>query len=65
MRGSGKSTWAAEQFAKATRINLLNESVFQAHLREARLFRDQLLALPSKSWVVVDEVQRLPCNLVL
>lgn len=60
MRGVGKSTWAAEHFSEAVRVDLLRESVFQSHLANANLFRETLAPLPRGSWVVVDEVQRLP-----
>jgi predicted AAA+ superfamily ATPase len=59
-RGVGKSTWARHQFPKAPRIDLLDEGVFQSHLRSPELFGQELRRLPRGSWVVVDEIQRLP-----
>lgn len=59
-RGSGKSTWVRQHFAKAPRFDLLDESLFHDLLRYPSLFANQLRGLPARSWVVVDEVQRLP-----
>jgi uncharacterized protein len=63
MRGVGKSTWARQAFPDAPRFDLLDEGVFHSYLRDAGLFGRQLAALPAGSWVVVDEVQRLPALL--
>jgi predicted AAA+ superfamily ATPase len=59
-RGVGKSTWARQHFAKAHRIDLLDEGRYQSLLAEPRLFADELRAVRRGSWVVVDEVQRVP-----
>jgi predicted AAA+ superfamily ATPase len=63
VRGVGKSTWARWQFPKAPRIDLLDEGVFQSYLRRPDLFGQELRRQPRGSWVVVDEVQRLPALL--
>jgi len=63
VRGVGKSTWAKRQFPKAPRIDLLDEGVFQSYLRAPALFGQELRRLPRGSWVVVDEIQRLPALL--
>ena len=63
VRGVGKSTWARRQFPKAPRIDLLDEGVFQSYLRAPALFGQELRRLPRGSWVVVDEIQRLPALL--
>jgi uncharacterized protein len=63
VRGVGKSTWARRQFPKAPRIDLLDEGVFQSYLRAPVLFGQELRRLPRGSWVVVDEIQRLPALL--
>ncbi|MBM3318532.1 MAG: ATP-binding protein [Candidatus Eisenbacteria bacterium] len=60
MRGVGKTTWARDRFPDAHWIDLLREDVYQSHLVETRLFRRELAHLPPGSWVVVDEIQRLP-----
>jgi len=59
-RGTGKSTWIREHFPKAKTFNLLDEGLYQRLLADVTLFSRELLALPRGSWVVVDEVQRLP-----
>ncbi len=60
VRGVGKSTWAREQFPDAPRIDLLDEARYQDYLADPSLFAADLQSAPPGSWVVVDEVQRLP-----
>jgi predicted AAA+ superfamily ATPase len=60
VRGVGKSTWARAHFPQAHRIDLLDEGRYQSLLADPRLFADELRALRRGSWVVVDEIQRLP-----
>ncbi len=59
-RGVGKSTWTREKLAGAHRIDLLDEGLYHSLLADASLFAAELNALPRESWVVVDEIQRLP-----
>src|SRR6185436_2153586 len=59
-RGVGKSTWARETFEDAHRFDLLDEGLFQGYLSNPGLFGSELRALKPGSWVVVDEVQRIP-----
>ncbi len=59
-RGVGKSTWARECFAGAHRFDLLDEGLFQGFLSDPALFGAELRALKPGSWVVLDEVQRIP-----
>ena len=59
-RGTGKSTWLKQNFKKAFFINLLDESLYQSYLRDISLFYNTLKLLKPHSWVVVDEIQRLP-----
>ena len=63
IRGVGKSTWARQQFPQAPRIDLLDEGVFQSYLRSPQRFGDELRRHKRGTWVVVDEVQRLPALL--
>lgn len=63
IRGVGKSTWARQHFPNAPLIDLLDERVFQDFLREPGRFADEIRRHPRGSWVVVDEVQRLPALL--
>ena len=63
LRGVGKSTWARQRFPKAPRIDLLDEGRFQSYLRDPSRFADELRRQARGSWVVVDEIQRLPALL--
>lgn len=63
VRGVGKSTWARKQLANAPRIDLLDESGYQDYLAAPSLLGAELAALPRGSWVIVDEVQRVPALL--
>lgn len=60
MRGTGKSSWVNASFPKARCFDLLKESEYQRYLTNTDLFADELRRVPHGSWVVVDEVQRLP-----
>jgi predicted AAA+ superfamily ATPase len=60
LRGVGKSTWARQWFPNAPRVDLLDEGVFQSYLRDPSRFGQELRRYKRGSWVVVDEVQRLP-----
>ena len=60
VRGVGKSTWAQRQFPDASRIDLLDEARYQDYLADPSLFAADLQPAPPGSWVVVDEIQRLP-----
>ena len=59
-RGSGKSTWVRHELPAAHRIDLLDEARYQGYLARVSEFADELRALPPRSTVVVDEIQRLP-----
>src|SRR5207245_1530934 len=59
-RGSGKSTWIRQRFPKALRFDLLDEALYQELLVRPAGFADRIRHLPPRSWVCVDEVQRLP-----
>jgi len=62
-RGIGKSTWLRENFKDAYYIDLLDERIYQDYLADPGLFPAELRPLPDGSWVVLDEVQRLPALL--
>ena len=62
LRGVGKSTWARQRFATAMHVNLLDEGVYHSFLRDPSRFAEELRGRPRGSWVVVDEVQRLPVS---
>lgn len=57
-RGTGKSTWVRRQHPRAHWVDLLDESRYQRLLVDPGLFSAELEALPDRSEVVVDEVQR-------
>jgi predicted AAA+ superfamily ATPase len=59
-RGSGKSTWLRETFPYAHVIDLLAEETFQRLLANPGHFADELRAIAVETWVILDEVQRLP-----
>jgi predicted AAA+ superfamily ATPase len=60
LRGVGKSTWIREHLPDAKRFDLLDEALYQQLLADPAPFAGELRTLPPASWVVVDEVQRLP-----
>ena len=59
-RGTGKTTWLRSMLPEALWFDLLRTQTFLALTRQPESFRQQILAKPKGSWVVVDEVQRLP-----
>jgi predicted AAA+ superfamily ATPase len=59
-RGTGKTTWVRAELPKAHRVDLLDEARYHGYLADPSLFAAELRAVPVGSWVVVDEVQRLP-----
>lgn len=59
-RGTGKSTWLVEELSGAHRIDLLRSSEFLRLQRDPSLLRSEVLALPIGSWVIIDEIQKLP-----
>ena len=62
-RGTGKTTWLRQRLPDAHRVDLLRESEVLRLLRNPGRFTQEVEALPARSWVVVDEVQRLPALL--
>ena len=60
LRGVGKSTWARRQFPDALYIDLLDEARYQDYLADPSIFALDLQGAEPGSWVVVDEIQRLP-----
>lgn len=59
-RGTGKTTWLRHVLPDALWFDLLRTQTFFALTRQPDSFRQQVEARPKKSWIVVDEVQRLP-----
>jgi predicted AAA+ superfamily ATPase len=62
-RATGKTTWLRSHFPDASWHDLLKSEVFLALTRDPGLLRKRVGALPEKSWVVIDEVQRIPALL--
>lgn len=59
-RGTGKSTWIREHFQDAYVVNLLPADAMLRYERDPTLFRAEVLAQPGSTWIVIDEVQRVP-----
>lgn len=59
-RGTGKSTWIRRNFADATVYDLLNTSESLRLSKEPAILYREVEALPSGSWVIIDEVQKVP-----
>lgn len=62
-RGAGKTTWLRQALPRAHWYNLLLDRELLRLMREPGVFRREIEALPAGSWVVVDEVQKLPALL--
>lgn len=62
-RGTGKTTWIQQHFADAVRYDLLLTSESLRLSRDPSLFRKECLAQPDGTWIVVDEIQRVPALL--
>lgn len=59
-RATGKTTWLRQRLPDARWYNLLLESELVRLVRDVDRFLAEVQALPPASWVVVDEVQKLP-----
>lgn len=62
-RATGKTTWLRQVLPGAHWVDLVPSEVFVRYLREPSQFRREVEALPDASWVVVDEVQKVPALL--
>jgi predicted AAA+ superfamily ATPase len=62
-RGTGKTTWLRERLPRARWFDLLLDRVLVQLTRDPGRFSQEVEALPKGTWVVVDEVQRLPALL--
>jgi predicted AAA+ superfamily ATPase len=62
-RGTGKTTWLKSVLPDAKWYNLIREAELYRLMRNPNLLRSEVEALAPGSWVVVDEVQRLPALL--
>ncbi|MCA9758389.1 MAG: ATP-binding protein [Candidatus Eisenbacteria bacterium] len=59
-RTTGKTTWLREHLGDAVWFNLLLEEDYLPLLGSLRVLRERVEARASGTWVVIDEVQRLP-----
>jgi predicted AAA+ superfamily ATPase len=59
-RGTGKSTWLAQQFPQALRLDLLAPEVLRAYLARPERLRERIAAEPEAHTVVIDEIQKAP-----
>ncbi len=59
-RGTGKSTWLHQHFPHARFYDLLRADEYLRLSKSPELLRADLSALPKHSWVVIDEVQKVP-----
>lgn len=62
-RGTGKTTWLREKFRDALWFNLLLDRDYLPLLQDSGLLRSAVEARARGTWVVIDEVQRLPALL--
>ena len=63
IRGVGKSTWARGAFPAAYVVDLLDERRYHDFAASPGLLADELRAVPIRTPVVIDEVQRVPALL--
>jgi predicted AAA+ superfamily ATPase len=59
-RGTGKSTWLQHSFPDAKIIDLLDERQRYRFMAQPGSFALELQALLPGSWVIVDEIQKMP-----
>jgi predicted AAA+ superfamily ATPase len=59
-RGTGKTTWLRQALPNARWFNLLLDREHLRLLRDPGAFGQEVRALPRGSWIVVDEIQKLP-----
>jgi predicted AAA+ superfamily ATPase len=62
-RGTGKSTWIAEHFHESTLYDLLSTTESLRLSRDPGLLFREVESQPAGSWVVIDEVQKVPALL--
>jgi len=59
-RGTGKTTWLKEILPDAKWIDLVRNEEYLRYLRNPGLARMEIAALAKGTWIVIDEVQKLP-----
>ena len=59
-RGTGKSTWLRQVLPEAVRFDLLDTSLYLELSRNPHRFEGLIGNRPSGSWIVLDEIQKIP-----
>lgn len=59
-RGTGKSTWLKHVLPEAMYLDLLDASLFLELSRDPHRLEAIIGSLPERSWVVLDEIQKIP-----
>ena len=59
-RGTGKSTWLRQVLPEAVRFDLLDTSLYLELSRDPHRLEALVGKRPSGSWVVLDEIQKIP-----
>src|SRR5512139_97815 len=62
-RGTGKSTWLEQVLPDAFRLDLLNASLFLELSRDPHRLEALVGSRPAGTWVVLDEIQKVPALL--
>ena len=62
-RGTGKSNWLQQVLPEALRLDLLDASLFLELSRDPHLIEAIIGGRPENSWVVLDEIQKIPALL--
>ncbi len=62
-RATGKSTWIQQRFPGATLYDLLSTAEALRLSREPGALYNEVRALPPGTWVVIDEIQKVPALL--
>jgi predicted AAA+ superfamily ATPase len=58
-RGTGKTTWTRQTFPEAVFVDLLEAEIFNDLLANPQRL-ERLIPARHKSWIVIDEIQRVP-----
>jgi predicted AAA+ superfamily ATPase len=59
-RGTGKSTWLRHTLPKAPYFDLLDASLYLELSRDPHRLEGMVGARPARSWVILDEIQKVP-----
>lgn len=60
-RATGKSTWLKANFPNHLHFDLLRNDVFFTLSSDPNALRERILAVnPKQTWIIIDEIQRLP-----